>query len=166
MDRQAVVDALTEWSILIAQFNGMVADRLGVAQSDLQCLYVLGHHGPATVSELAARVSLTSGAASRMVDRLEAAGCVRRVADPADRRRVVIEPSEQTLAEVSGYYQPLNDRLLADLEPVGSEQLQVMLAFVRAAQVSAEREIEQLAAVPTRSRRGRHLTVPAHGGTV
>jgi DNA-binding MarR family transcriptional regulator len=165
-DRQAVVTALSEWTILITQFNGMVADRLGVAQSDLQCLYALGHHGPATVSELAARVNLTSGAASRMVDRLEAAGHVRRTQDPADRRRVVIEASEQTLDEVSGYYSPLNTRMLAALEPVDAAGLEQLAAFVRSAQVSAEREIERLAAVPTRSRRGRHLTAPAHGGTV
>jgi DNA-binding MarR family transcriptional regulator len=101
-----------------------------------------------------------------MVDRLEAAGHVRRSPDPADRRRVVIEASEQSLDEVSGYYAPLNDRILADLESVDSAALELMRAFVLAAQVSAEREIERLAAVPTRSRRGRHLTEPAHGGTV
>ena len=44
------------------------------------------------VGRLGELTALTTGATTRMVDRLEQAGYVRRVPDPADRRRVIVEP--------------------------------------------------------------------------
>ena len=41
-----------------------------------------------TVGRIGELTGLTTGATTRLVDRLEQAGFVRRVADPADRRRV------------------------------------------------------------------------------
>jgi hypothetical protein len=41
--RSQVVQALPGWTILVIQFNGLIADRLGVTQTDLQCLYALAH---------------------------------------------------------------------------------------------------------------------------
>lgn len=114
-----VVRALAAWSIRLVQFNGLVADRMGVTASDLQCLYELAHHGPSTAGTLARRVNLTTGSASRMIDRLVAAGLVRRVPDPADRRRIVVEPDPASLERVGALYGPLNDRLAADLEGSG-----------------------------------------------
>src|SRR5215207_5521308 len=87
-----VLAAVAGWQIPIIQFNGLIAERLGMTWTDLQALYVLANHGPATPGQLAKRVNLTTGSASRMIDRLERAGFVRRAADPSDRRRVLIEP--------------------------------------------------------------------------
>ena len=49
-------------------------------------------HRSLRINELASEVALSATAMSRFVDRVEAAGCVRREPDPADRRalRVVI----------------------------------------------------------------------------
>ena len=71
-----VLRTLAAWQIPIVQFNGLVADKVGMGWTDLQALYVLANHGPATPSELARRVNLTTGSASRMIDRLERAGFV------------------------------------------------------------------------------------------
>jgi DNA-binding MarR family transcriptional regulator len=146
--RSQVVQALPGWTILVIQFNGLIADRLGVTQTDLQCLYALAHHSPASVSDLARRVNLTSGAASRMIDRLEAAGCIRRVPDPHDRRRVLIEPSPQSLEQVSRYYTPLNARLHEDLAEFSQKDLEQLLHFVTAAEDSTEAEIHRLSSIP------------------
>src|SRR5205085_2218293 len=53
---------------------------------------ILAHSGPITAGELAQRTGLTTGAITGVIDRLAAAGFVRRAADPNDRRRVIIEP--------------------------------------------------------------------------
>lgn len=140
--------ARTGWTVSVVQFNGMVADRMQVTETGLQCLYELARHGPSTPGELARRVNLTSGAASRMVERLQAAGWVRRVPDPHDRRRVLVEPTRESLERISGYYTPLTDRLREHLADLGTEQLALFLRFAAHAQDSTESEIGNLAAGP------------------
>src|SRR3954471_4690678 len=71
-------------------FSEAVAERLGIASSDVECLEVLVTSGPATAGQLADVTGLSTGAVTRMVDRLEQSGYVRRRSDPADRRRVIV----------------------------------------------------------------------------
>jgi DNA-binding MarR family transcriptional regulator len=139
-----VLTALAAWQIPIVQFNGLVADRVGMGWTDLQALYVLANHGPATPTELARRVNLTSGSASRMIDRLERAGFVRRVRDDHDRRRVLIEPLPGAVARVGGFYDQLNELHRHDLAGMTDEELQVLVRFMTAATASTEAAIRSL----------------------
>jgi hypothetical protein len=68
------------------------ADAAGMHPTDWAALSALNLAGRLTSGELAERAGLTSGAATRLIDRLERGGHVRRVPDPADRRRVLVEP--------------------------------------------------------------------------
>ncbi|MEU6248673.1 MarR family transcriptional regulator [Glycomyces sp. NPDC047010] len=68
------------------------AQAMGMGATDLYALGTLGFHGRMTSGELSAKTGLTTGATTRLIDRLEQAGMVRRVPDPADRRRVLVEP--------------------------------------------------------------------------
>jgi len=69
-----------------------IADRLGLNPTDHKCLGLLVDAGrPVTPGELATMTGLTTGAVTGVVDRLEAAGFVRRTRDPEDRRKVGIE---------------------------------------------------------------------------
>jgi DNA-binding MarR family transcriptional regulator len=142
---EEVVAALAAWSVRLVQFNGMVAARIGVGLTELQCLYELARHGPATPGTLAARVNLTTGSASRMVERLHAAGHVHRVPDPADRRRVLIRPDPATLGRIGALYDPLNARLAAELEGVDDAALQHMATFLAVAERRTEDVIRELA---------------------
>jgi DNA-binding MarR family transcriptional regulator len=139
-----VIGALTGWTVAVAQLNGMIADRMQVTETGLQCLYELARHGPSTPGELARRVNLTSGAASRMVERLQSAGYVRRVPDPHDRRRVVVEPTRESLERISGYYTPLTDRLREHLADLGDDHLALFLRFATNAQNSTDVEIRNV----------------------
>ena len=67
---------------------------LGVNRTDGLCLDLLDQHGRMTAGELAGASRLTTGAITAVLDRLERAGYARRVADPDDRRRVVVEITE------------------------------------------------------------------------
>jgi DNA-binding MarR family transcriptional regulator len=73
-------------------FHQAVADRLGMNVTDHKCADILLRSGAITAGELAERTGLTTGAITGVIDRLEKAGFVRRVKDPSDRRRVIIEP--------------------------------------------------------------------------
>ena len=49
---------------------------------------------PRLGSKLAADLRLSSGAMTNRLDRLEAAGLIRRLPDPHDRRRTIVRPTE------------------------------------------------------------------------
>lgn len=93
-------------------FHLAAADAVGLAGSDYQAVSILDLDGPLTSGQLARRLGLSTGATTRLIDRLEAAGHVRRVADPGDRRRVLVAHSGSVPPELT--------RILATVrEPIG-----------------------------------------------
>ncbi|MEV6410090.1 MarR family transcriptional regulator [Kribbella sp. NPDC051718] len=67
------------------------AEAAGLNATDYFALNLLDLTGPQTSGELARWTGLTTGATTRLIDRLEEGGHVRRVLDPADRRKVMVE---------------------------------------------------------------------------
>jgi len=80
--------------------------------------------GPITVGELASRLGLTLPTVSGVMADLDRAGFVRRHADPADRRRTIVQIADDKRALVSewldGAAGPLA-RVLDKLSPVEQE---------------------------------------------
>src|SRR5215467_14448614 len=91
-----------EMSAATIMFHQAVADRLGMNVTDHKCADILSRTGPITAGELAERTGLTTGAITGVIDRLAKAGFVRRAKDPHDRRRVIIEPLSDRLAQKIG----------------------------------------------------------------
>ena len=67
------------------------AEVAGLNATDYFVLNLLDLTGPLTSGELARWTGLSTGATTRMIDRLEQRGHVRRGYDPNDRRKVVVE---------------------------------------------------------------------------
>lgn len=67
--------------------------------------------GPVTVGGLGQRLRLDSGTLTPLLKRLEAVGHVSRRRDPADERRVLVEPTEQGWA-LRGRVAGVPERLL------------------------------------------------------
>lgn len=143
-----VVDSLTAWTVAVVQYNEMVAAQVGITPTDFQCLYALARFGPASPSELAHHVGLTSGSVSRMIDRLQQAGHVVRRPHERDRRRVTVEAAPASLARVAELYQPLRDRLHTRVADLADSELAAMLAFARDAGRLTEEEIRAFESVP------------------
>jgi DNA-binding MarR family transcriptional regulator len=61
----------------------------------LTTLRLGGDHCKSSPGELASDLELSSGAMTSRLDRLEQAGLVRRLPDPADRRAIVVELTEK-----------------------------------------------------------------------
>jgi DNA-binding MarR family transcriptional regulator len=121
---------LSTWTVL---FHQTVALRMGLNPTDLKSAALLMEEGPMTASELANGLGLTTGAVTGLIDRLEKAGLARRVPDPDDRRRVVVElletPAEQgRLAEI---FSSLSAATSASLEHYDEAQLDLILGFLR-----------------------------------
>lgn len=81
-------------------FGQTVALRFGLSESDIEALEVLIDTGAATAGRLSELMGLSTGAVTRVIDRLEQSGYVRRVPDPADRRRVIVEIVPERVAAV------------------------------------------------------------------
>jgi DNA-binding MarR family transcriptional regulator len=63
--------------------------------------------GPKTASAIAKHTRLTPAAVTALIDRLETRGFVRRLPDPDDRRKVLVEAAEQTRKVTEEAYAPL-----------------------------------------------------------
>lgn len=98
----AVLHAVRALYEAMHRFDGRVADALGIHRSDLRCLNAL-ERGGLTAGEIGARLGLTSGSVTALVDRLVRAGLVERAPDPADRRRalVVLQPASWARLDVA-----------------------------------------------------------------
>ena len=110
-----VVRALRRVNFQGSIFGQSVAIRLGLSESDIDALELLIDTGAATAGKLSDLMGLTTGAVTRVIDRLEQAGYVRRTTDPADRRRVVVEVVPERVATVQS--------LLASLERASEEEV-------------------------------------------
>ncbi len=75
------------------RLHGRASQPFGLSTEQAHLLVVLWTYGPLTMTELGREVALSSGTLSAAVDRMEAAGLVRRVEDPRDRRSVRVEPA-------------------------------------------------------------------------
>ncbi|MFF3568021.1 MarR family winged helix-turn-helix transcriptional regulator [Nocardia jiangxiensis] len=104
-----------------------VADRLGLHVTDLRCLNLLRLGGPATPGELAARTGLTTGAVTRLIDRLIKSGFVTRAHDEHDRRRVIISLSADRTGEIARHYEPLAREFGRVMGDYSAEQLELIL---------------------------------------
>src|SRR6266516_2832158 len=88
-------------------FDSTVMELAGLNRTDWRCLDILGTRGPMTAGRLAQAVRLTTGAVTGVVDRLEAAGLVRRIRDTRDRRRVIVEVTDEPARQGAPVYGPL-----------------------------------------------------------
>ena len=123
-----------------------------MAQADLQCMGLLAQ-GPSTPTRLAAALGLTTGAMTKALDRLQAAGYITRSHDPADRRRIIITAQAAGQARLAAHYDGIAERITAYLSDRTDAELEVILAFMRAGEQAVDEELAQI-----RSRGIRHGT--------
>ncbi|WIM99530.1 MarR family transcriptional regulator [Actinoplanes oblitus] len=110
--------------------NGLaLAEAAGLNTTDWHALSVLEQAGPLTSGALAEQTGLTTGATTRLIDRLERAGHVRRVPDPADRRRVMVEHLANPELDVDAIVGPARRHLGALLAEYSPEQLELLFDF-------------------------------------
>jgi DNA-binding MarR family transcriptional regulator len=129
-----------------ALWSQAVAERLGLASSDVECLDTLLTEGRLTVGRLAELTGLTTGSATRMVDRLEQAGFVRRVPDPADRRRVMVEPVAGVEGRLGVLHDSFRDAQIELIEQYDDDQLRVLADFLTRVEAVMKAETARLRA--------------------
>ncbi|MCK8679008.1 MarR family winged helix-turn-helix transcriptional regulator [Streptomyces lichenis] len=121
----------------VARLHRITAGRLlraaGLYPGQEFVMMYLWDSGPVRQSELIRVMELDPSTVTKMLQRLEQGGHVRRSPDPADRRAVLVEATETSCAllkDVSGAWSELEQRLLAGLRPAERAELSRLLGLV------------------------------------
>ncbi|MEU2153480.1 MarR family winged helix-turn-helix transcriptional regulator [Streptomyces sp. NPDC019396] len=121
----------------VARLHRMAAGRLlrqvGLYPGQEAVMMLLWQKGPVRQSELIKICELDPSTITKMLQRLEQSGHVRRCPDPADRRAVLVEATETScalFADVSRAWRELEEHTLAGLDHAERAELGRLLARV------------------------------------
>ena len=126
----SVIRSLRRVNLQGSFFGQTVAIRFGLTESDVEALELLIDTGAATAGRLSELTGLTTGAVTRVIDRLEQAGYVRRVPDPADRRRVVVEVVPERVADFEATMDRVGDKGAVEIGHYSDAELAVINDFL------------------------------------
>jgi DNA-binding MarR family transcriptional regulator len=121
-----------------------IADQMGMPLADVHAIGALDEFGPIGARRLADLMGMTTGAVTRLVDRLERAGYVTREPDPGDRRRVVLRVVPERVDDVAGYYASIGSRWEEQVAHLSETQLRFLLDFLRRGRAYTQAETEAL----------------------
>ncbi|MGD0409740.1 MAG: MarR family winged helix-turn-helix transcriptional regulator [Candidatus Limnocylindrales bacterium] len=161
----AVLRAVRKESGQAVLFSQAVAERVGLAGTDIECLEVLQNEGRTTVGRLAELTGLTTGSATRMVDRLEQAGYVKRVGDPADRRRVLVEPVAGLGAKFGALHASIASAQVEVIERYSDDQLRLLVDFLDRSSEVARSETAKMRVPSEEAGAGGSYSAPVGGVT-
>ena len=109
----------------------VVADFLGLNKTDTRCLDIIERLDGVSAGRLASEAGLSTGAVTTVLDRLERAGYARRVQDPGDRRRVLVELTPAARRELQQLYAPLTNATMRQLEGYTTDEVSLVRDFMR-----------------------------------
>ncbi len=131
--------ALRELEVVGAMIEARIAKVSrghGLSHAALNALAVIeGAGGPIAAGEVGARMHITSGTMTSVLDTLERNGHIQRLADPDDRRRVLVDitpAAQEVLDRVLPEVQQLAMVLMGTLHDKGLHALVDALGVVRA----------------------------------
>jgi DNA-binding MarR family transcriptional regulator len=133
MKPRATTDLLEEARGLSGDFDQLsqaVSEHIGLSQTELLAMDLISRNRQVTAGHLARELNLTTGAITGLIDRLERAGFARRVADPTDRRRVLVAATARE-KRVGELYAPLAAALRRTVEGYSEQDLATLTGFIR-----------------------------------
>src|SRR4051794_16350500 len=128
-----ITGRLSRLGQLLADRDDAVFGRFGVARGEVGLLSALRVSGPShrlSPTQLGRGLMLSSAGVTSRLDRLERRGLIARLPDPADRRGIIVELTEEGLKLVDDAViaKTVADRqLLGRLEPDDVDALQGLL---------------------------------------
>jgi len=136
--------SLQRFGLARDQMRSALASGAGISPADLDALEHLEADGPLTQRQLGDRLSLTSGAITMLVDRLERGGWVRRRPHPTDRRYVLVELSPQAAERTPGGLAAYHAQIRAIAASVPASQQNAIGSFLHAAAEAASNAAAEL----------------------
>jgi DNA-binding MarR family transcriptional regulator len=124
-------------------YSQLVAARLGIHSTDLECLDWIAR-GPVTAGALAEATGLTTGAITGVIDRLERAGFAAREPDPNDRRKVLVRALPAIAKQIGPLFAPMERAAMESLASYSEKELQLILDFLHQARETSTAAIAEL----------------------
>lgn len=102
-----------ELATAVIAFHEAGARRLGMTAAERKCAGLIAERGEITPKQLAEATTLSTGAITGIVDRLERASYATREANPKDRRSVIIRArnTKRLAKETSPIFASLTDAM-------------------------------------------------------
>ena len=150
MNREDVIQAINqkfrEMSTEMIMFHQAVADVLGLHITDHKGLDLIYRYGPMPAGRLGELTGLTTGAVTGIIDRLEKAGYVRRVNDPKDRRKTIIEPTRNKKLErkLEAIFTPISIRMHKLLSSYSDNELAFLIDVLTKSLEQSHEELMRL----------------------
>src|SRR5688572_24562438 len=134
MGRREILDELArvgrEHSDATVLFHASIASLLDLHPTDYKVLGILERMGPLTAGEIARRSGLANASVTNLIDRLEHKAFVRRVADPVDRRRVMVEAIADRLTSARSLFASTRRSLARLYDRYSDHDLSVIADFL------------------------------------
>lgn len=128
-------------SLLALSIRAMAQLDPAISSTQLRALMALDETGGSNLSALAAAVGMSTSAASRLVDRLVAAGLVDRQVPARSRREVLLELTPTGRGVVGDYQQARRDVFAEALADLSEPDVQALLRGLDA--VHARQSVRQ-----------------------
>jgi len=147
--KSALIEALGEvvvrWQDATQRHDEAAGEIFGLNPAERLCLSFLWD-GPKAASAIARHTRLTPAAVTALIDRLEKRGFVRRLADPNDRRKVLVEAGEEARRVTEEAYLPLGEAGAALLAKYSEAELRIVNAVLTESLALQEEMTRQLLA--------------------
>ncbi|GAA0939378.1 MarR family winged helix-turn-helix transcriptional regulator [Nonomuraea longicatena] len=136
--RERLAEGLRAYGATFTELGRRFAAVLGVHSTDAFALLEISsaeeRGAPLSPAQLSRRISLSSGAMTALVNRLEEAGYVVRSREHTDRRVVTLRTSPHIRKLSDEFFGPVNDRqdaVLSQYHPEVLQQFETFLAELR-----------------------------------
>ena len=105
---------------------------------------ILVQEGDRTAGQIATRLSLTTGAVTNLIDRLEQHKLVSRYKDSNDRRKVMVCVNPKAIEQTAKVYRSIGEAFSELLNHYSIEELHFLIDHFRASIEMTKREIAKL----------------------
>lgn len=126
----AIQDAGRKYSTSTILFHNTLADALGLNPTDHKIVDILNERGLITAGELSEITGLSTGSITTALDRLEKARFIKRLADPNDRRKVLLQVIPDRFPEVGDLFTSMLQAQDALLSTYTDAELVLILDYV------------------------------------
>lgn len=125
------------------QMHESIGRKMGLAGTDHKYLGFLIQKGQMTAGELAVLTGLTTGAVTGLIDRFERKNLVRRQADKADRRKIIIVPDvDKIIKLITPFYRDFQDNTDKLLASFSTEERRTLERYFKGALEVMNHKIE------------------------
>jgi DNA-binding MarR family transcriptional regulator len=143
----AIKESMRDLNNQLSLLNHQVGAHLDLKDVDLDCLEIIGRHGPLSPSALARRAGLHPATMTGILDRLQRGGWIARERDPdaSDRRAVAVRALRDRNPELFRLYAGMNTSMDEICAGYADTELELIADFLRRTTNAGRNATDELA---------------------